>query len=393
MQVLEGYCRAPDTANDPDILHQQVARLHNRVRKARRAGAQEAPVCKRCGAELRQPGQKLGARCQAQERAQRERRESLSGRVALVTGGRIKIGRATALRLLRCGAKVTVLTRFSSAAALSFSREPDFEDFQARLEVLSVDLRQPARVLEFAEHLVERRTHLDIVVHNAAQTNRRSAQAYLRHLALQGASPDVLGPAVQAVLGPAFGRLLELEQGQLAGGPPLLQAGEAPELPPEPEPDGAVRSWMMEVDQVPPTELLEVLLVNAAAPFLLNRALRPLFDRSPFGDRYIVHVVGADGAFGAKGKSSRHAHINMSKAALNMLTRTSASYYARAGILMNSVDTGWVSEERPDASSSALQPDRTEEEAAARICHPIFEGVCGRPYWGRLMRDYQPSGW
>lgn len=47
-------------------------------------------------------------------------------------------------------------------------------------------------------------------------------------------------------------------------------------------------------------------------------------------------------------KSSAHPHTNMAKAALNMMTRTSAAEYREvSGVWMNAVDTGWINDENP----------------------------------------------
>src|SRR6185436_15507244 len=106
-------------------------------------------------------------------------------------------------------------------------------------------------------------------------------------------------------------------------------------------------SWRLLLDEISTVELLEVQLVNAIAPFILNARLKPLMTRTPERDKHIVNVSAMEGQFYRRFKTTRHPHTNMAKAALNMMTRTSAADYHADGIHMNSVDTGWITDEDP----------------------------------------------
>ncbi len=157
-------------------------------------------------------------------------------------------------------------------------------------------------------------------------------------------------------------------------------------------------SWTARLADVGPVELLEVLLINATAPFLLIGRLKPLFLRSTSPDRYIVNVAGLDGQFGRSFKTDRHPHVNMSKAALNMITRTSAADYARDGIFLNSVDAGWVTHEggystRVRMRAQGFVPPLDEVDGAARIYDPIVRGLTGERDFGRFFKDYRPTDW
>src|SRR5207237_149049 len=103
----------------------------------------------------------------------------------------------------------------------------------------------------------------------------------------------------------------------------------------------------LKLDEVAAPELLEVHLVNAVAPFIINARLKELMLRTRTMDQHIVNVSAMEGQFSRGTKTDRHPHTNMAKAALNMLTRTSAQDYVRDGIQMNAVDTGWVTDEDP----------------------------------------------
>jgi NAD(P)-dependent dehydrogenase (short-subunit alcohol dehydrogenase family) len=154
------------------------------------------------------------------------------------------------------------------------------------------------------------------------------------------------------------------------------------------------------LDQVSLIELLEVQLVNAIAPFLLNARLKPLLLRHKTFDKHIVNVSAMEGQFYRRFKTDKHPHTNMAKAALNMMTRTSASDYAREGIFMNSVDTGWVTDEDPlhlaerKTADCGFHPPLDIVDGAARIVDPIFDGInTGRHVWGQMLKDYKPTAW
>jgi hypothetical protein len=97
----------------------------------------------------------------------------LHGRVALLTGGRVKIGYQAGLKLLRCGADLIVTTRFPRDSAQRYAREPDFADWGHRLEIYGLDLRHTPSVEGFCQQLLQTHSRLDFIVSNACQTVRR----------------------------------------------------------------------------------------------------------------------------------------------------------------------------------------------------------------------------
>ncbi len=353
-------------------------------------------VCKQGFTRLHPVYLSLCPDCAELSQSRRALHAAREGRRALVTGGRIKVGFHVALRLLRDGAHVHVTSRFPHDAALRFSREPDFATWSERLVLHELDLRFPQRVLAFAQHLCATEPHLDILVNNAAQTVRLTPEQGTALLAAERELAHTLdAPARTRV------HVLPENTGTPALGLPLIPgAGHALEAPgtlplAPPAHDNA---WVQRLDEVPPVEVLEAQLVNAIAPFLLNGHLKPLLLRSPFADRYIVNVSAVEGQFERRGKTSFHPHTNMAKAALNMMTRTSAGDFARDGIYMNSVDPGWISNENPDARRRRMEeegfsPPLDGADAAARVMDPILQGLQGRPVHGCFLKDFRQAPW
>ena len=171
-----------------------------------------------------------------------------------------------------------------------------------------------------------------------------------------------------------------------------------------------VNSWRLPLHQVPTLELLEVLLVNATAPFVMTARLRPLMNRVPTpppgtetsrdGARHVVLVSAMEGQFYRSLKTDKHPHTNMAKAALNMLVRTSAAGLALDGIHLNAVDTGWVTDEDPahlaarKVEEHAFSPPLDVVDGAARVLAPIFDGFrTGQHAMGMFFKDYKPTVW
>ena len=330
----------------------------------------------------------------------------LHGRVAMVTGGRIKIGYQTALLLLRAGAQVIVTTRFPNDSALRFSREPDFADWQDRLQLHGLDLRHSPSVELFARWLAASMPRLDLLINNAAQTVARPTAFYAHLIAAEARLPAELPEAVRPLLA-AHTELRKATGLATAGAWQLKGAFEESLQFPEGEFDAdlqqidrrEVNSWRLEAGEVPTAELLEVHLVNSVAPFLLTSRLKPLLRRAG-GDSHIVNVSAMEAQFSRRKKTTRHPHTNMAKAALNMLTRTSAEDYAKDGIFMNSVDTGWVTDEDPmhhavrKRVEHDFHPPLDSVDGAARVLDPPFVGLqTGVHPWGQFFKDYRPTGW
>jgi NAD(P)-dependent dehydrogenase (short-subunit alcohol dehydrogenase family) len=365
-------------------------------------------VCKTPYTEVHHFYHFLCPQCAAFNYAMRGLRADLTGRVALVTGGRVKIGHQLVLRLLRDGATVLVVTRFPCAAARRLEAEEDSAQWLDRVRVYGLDLRDIPAVEIFADRLLAEEPSLDIMVHNAAQTIQRPPGFY-QNLLQQEQSPErTLTPAARLRVLQSMPSTVGLEATALLAGNLAGVAGPTPDLLPldslhdrEERVDSRdINSWLLPLEEVSAREMLEVTLVNSIAPALLNARLKPLLVRSPFERRFIVNVSAMEGQF-ARHKTIYHPHTNMAKAALNMMTHTSAAGYAREGIYMNAVDTGWVTDENPTAKRLRKQEELgffaplDIIDGMARIYHPIATGVENEetPFFGKFLKDYAPCKW
>lgn len=333
-------------------------------------------------------------RCAEEGQRRRGQSADLNGRRAVVTGGRVRIGFCTALKLLRAGAHVLVTTRFPRDAARRFAEEMDCAAWSERLEIAGLDLRPLPAVQDFAERLCAKWPALDILVNNAAQTIRRPASAYRALLAgereeLSDAARRMLLPPPKVNVAPM--PLLALDEDE-APARPLVPADGL-------EVDTAERnSWGLRLGEVGLAELVEAHLVNGMAPFVLLQGLLPLLLRGPRPARFVVNVTSREGQASA-GHDGRHPHTDMAKASLNMLTRSCAEALAAQGVYVNSVDPGWVSHQGTAAQAEALEaagvrPPLDAEDGAARVCAPIFDALTtGRPAWGKLFKDFHEAAW
>jgi NAD(P)-dependent dehydrogenase (short-subunit alcohol dehydrogenase family) len=342
--------------------------------------------------------------CAVINHARRDARTDLTGRRALLTGGRAKIGMYIALRLLRDGADLTITTRFPHDAVRRFTAMPDSSDWLHRLRVVGLDLRDPAQVSALAEAVADRGS-LDILINNAAQTVRRSPGSYSAIAAAENeALPD--GPLPELEY---FGTAGKSPAAALTSGVPHLTPQQVTEMALTARqtqidagglvPDTAsTNSWSDRVHEVDPLELLEVQLCNVTAPFILVSRLREAMKKSPHPRRYVVNVSAMEGIFKRGYKGAGHPHTNMAKASLNMLTRTSAADMFTDGILMTSVDTGWITDERPHPTKMRLHEEGFHApldlvDGAARVYDPIVRGELGEDVYGCFLKDYRPVDW
>ncbi|MEO3974649.1 SDR family NAD(P)-dependent oxidoreductase [Streptomyces sp. CAU 1734] len=380
---------------------------------AGRAGVFSRPrhcyVCKRHYRHTDGFYHRLCPGCAADGTARRSLSTDLTGRRVLLTGGRVKIGFQLALMMLRDGAEVLVTTRFPEDARKRFRAAEGSERWFGRLTVVAIDLRDPRQVLGLCERLRAAAEPLDILVNNAAQTIRRPPGAYALLAAGERETP---GPGVIAA--PGYAPMAAIASGGLDFSPVRAdtappdagavampdadayaartdEAGLLPDL-------AAENSWSAVLGRLDPAELLEAQLVNALAPALLADRLLPLLLASPRPRRYIVNVSAVEGRFAVRNKTERHPHTNMAKAALNMLTRTSAGALARQGVHMCSVDTGWITDENPAPRKARIAAHGTRTpldvvDGAARIYDPIVRGEAGSPVAGVFLKDYREADW
>ncbi len=390
--------------------------------------------------------------CSVTSHAKREARTDLTGKRALLTGGRAKIGMHIALRLLRDGAHTTITTRFPRDAVRRFAAMHDASDWLHRLSVVGIDLRDPAQVVALADS-VAAHGPLDILINNAAQTVRRSPGSYAPladaesvpvapglwergcgpHMLTLGRTSDEHPHALaeSVAVHPLLASAHSAETGAPLDATALASADVAAEnaqiltdmaLAPgssslERLADGSAidagglvpdlhdsNSWVQAIGDVNALELLEVQLCNETAPFILISRLRPQLAAAARAAReparsFVVNVSAMEGVFGRGYKGPGHPHTNMAKAAVNMLTRTSArEMFETDHILMTSVDTGWITDERPHPTKVRLAEEGFHapldlEDGAARVYDPIVRGQAGEDQFGVFLKDYGPASW
>lgn len=440
------------------IERDKHARSETGIRSAREAAIFEAPkllqpaqleeknlelksprncyVCKTVYTKMHHFYDSMCTECGDFNYAKRFQTANLTGQVAVVTGSRLKIGYHITLMLLRAGATVVATTRFPADSALRFSREADYMDWSHRLKIHGLDLRHIPSVEIFCNFIEQKYDRLDILINNAAQTVRRPAGFYQHLMDKENLPVNQLPLQAQELLQDHINCLQELKNFTAGAGNnqnlPVTWHGPEPgiglrasaklsqipysfdnslsvkEVFPEGQLDADLQqvdlrktnSWRLKLGEIETTEMVEVQLVNAVAPFVLCNRLSGLMKKENTGMKHIINVSAMEGKFQRFKKEDRHPHTNMAKAALNMLTHTSASGFAKHGIFMNAVDTGWVTDEDPAELSKKkvevhdFQPPLDIVDGAARVMDPLIDGINTGKHWcGQFLKDYRPIDW
>lgn len=367
----------------------------------------------------------------------RFQRTDMTGQVALITGSRLKIGYQATLMMLESGATVIATTRFPVDSAIRFAKEPGYKKWGDKLRIYGLDLRHIPSVEIFATYIEQQYERLDIIINNAAQTVRRPPGFYAHLMENESLPFGELDNQVKNLLsnheqfknelismsprdlsqekalpvnwhgkGPGVGIRESAKLSQIPYS--YDESLEAADVFPVGELDADLQqvdlrttnSWRLKLGEINPSEMLEVQLVNAVAPFVINNKLVNLMKKENTGNKHIVNVTAMEGKFYRFKKAARHPHTNMAKAAINMLTHTSASELAKFGIFTNAVDTGWVTDEDPIQLSKFkqdvhdFQPPLDIVDGAARICDPFIDGINTGKHWnGQFLKDYKPIDW
>ena len=322
-----------------------------------------------------------------------------SGRIAIVTGGRIKIGYYIVTKLLSYGCKVITTSRFPKDALFKFKEDPEYDLWKNNLIIYPIDFRIIQSTMNFVKYIQKNYSHVDFLINNAAQTVRRTTDYYeylmpieVKKLLEEDNEKIIKNDylSIQKQISEDFEKnknksekkenivkidiQKESERKQIINSlvslvnqnkdnnekdefiPLSVIASQIKIMEEKDQPKVCImggdgqpydfskgkNSWNFELDEIPLEEFIEVQIINAWTPYYLCAKLKPMMIKSPFPDKYIVNVTAVEGIFNHY-KRTTHVHTNMAKAALNMLTRTCGKYMEKNGIYMTCVDTGWVS--------------------------------------------------
>eukprot|EP01061_Rhynchopus_euleeides_P035575 TRINITY_DN59958_c0_g1_i1.p1 TRINITY_DN59958_c0_g1~~TRINITY_DN59958_c0_g1_i1.p1 ORF type:complete len:607 (+),score=293.96 TRINITY_DN59958_c0_g1_i1:123-1823(+) len=381
-------------------------------------------ICKEAFTELHHFYYSLCKDCGVFNYSKRLQRRDLKGKVILLTGSRIKIGYQVALKMLNDGATVIATTRFPQDAAKRFQQEENYAEWKDRLHLHALDLRDLWSVKQFCRYMLQNVKSLFGIVHNAAQTIARPTEYYQHLIEGEGTRMEtpLIAPAWQDFVskgGSSFqtGIQHRLEhkaaadeaQPQKSNTTRITDAGtemvtvnkpfyDMYDSMQEAQDRRTQNSWTSNLSEVSAEEAAEVHAINALSPFIINSMLKPILCARPEGaddeKHFVINVSAMEGQF-YRFKSTTHPHTNMAKASLNMMTRTSGRDYAQDRVYMNSVDTGWITDESPyekqqrRLASQQLCP-LDEIDAAARVLDLMYTDSSEH---SKFWKDYHTIPW
>jgi NAD(P)-dependent dehydrogenase (short-subunit alcohol dehydrogenase family) len=436
---------------DLDCLLNALDQLRGSVRKIRKqrpkvnAQPERRVKCYVCRIFQQRPAAEMYpsmcTSCARVEEAKSHQSRDLTGRYAIVTGGRIKIGFHIALRLLRAGCYVLVTTRFRDDCQRRFQSESDYKKFAQRFAVYELDLVSVQQVEQFLQFVRAKFTRLDIFINNAAQTIRRPREFY-RHLLtslptssfaeeeaaeipaagiqdelsnctrprkrLKLSEPSTIRQTCQDLI-PGIGDAFSASPASSSSTGEGRVIGASDDFPVncfdehgQQIDKRTVNSWTLSADQVTLPELAEVQIINCMIPFYLGAQLKHLLARPVIRDSvtskesrdfeyaYIINVSAVEGIFYIN-KTDKHPHTNIAKAGLNMFTRTCGADFKKHGIILASCDTGYCTDEHPfNPTRPAGATPLSVDDGAVRVLDPIFTKSTQS---GVLYKDFAVHPW
>lgn len=321
---------------------------------------------------------------------------NLDNMTFFITGIRVKIGFATALRLLRSGGIVIGTTRYPNFALYNYSKELDYEQWKSRLIIIQADFLNLDSVYGMLDILD--RYKINGFINMAFRTIRPSdyysdsvnqIESDLKNnVGLIEDNKDdnkiiIFKPNTKTY----FTDLNKVDTSKIIEYKPtdrkiiINKFNDVQEIPHE-------NSWEQTIDQVDPKEIVECVALNQLVPTLIINKIK---SKLIGPHKFIIHVGSFEGQFETS-KSDKHIHTNMCKSALNMLVR-SLEEDPDPNLHVHTVNPGYVTgvKIKPIGQEYPL----SMEDGAARITWPIFQianGIKLDKTWTKIG-NYEKANW
>jgi NAD(P)-dependent dehydrogenase (short-subunit alcohol dehydrogenase family) len=412
-ELLSSFERLKNIINKKTNINSVNEDKNKKCGKKRKAKECTTRYCYMCRTkvwtsdELHKSNKCLCKPCGTINLIRRNYKKDITGKIAIITGGRIKIGYETAMHLLNNGCQVIVTTRFVDDCLQRYQKNADYDKFKNLLTIYQLDMLCYTSIMNFVQFIYTKFDHIDYLINNAAQTIQRPFEFYEK--LMNGVeNPQLLNYDDENQIFGRENKIFVKQNNTIKTNQLLITTEERIEKPELKEeaivptnyfPEGQldeygqqmdlrpINSWVLETDQVNPCELSKVMLINSIAPYILCSNFKKIMTKND-GYSWIINVSSMEGCFSWSKKRSIHPHTNMAKSALNMMTRTCGSYFYKSHIVMVSVDTGWNNSQYPNSYDVITPLDCID--GAARILWPIYSEDKKHSI---LYKDYEVRTW
>ncbi len=319
----------------------------------------------------------------------------LNDMVFFITGIRVKIGFATALRLLRSGATVIGTTRYPNFALWNYSKEKDYDIWKSKLIIIQADFLVLDSVYSLLNILDKYKINGFI---NMAFRTIKPSEYYSSSLdqieselesGIYIKDSDNISNELIVFKPNSKTYFTDLNQVDITGlinynCNQQIQINDFNDIQDIPHPN----SWEQSIDQIDPKEIVECVALNQLVPTLIiNKIKNKLVGKNKF----IIHIGSFEGQFDTS-KTDKHIHTNMCKSALNMLIR-SLEEDPDLDLHVHTINPGYV-------TGVKITPGKTDypvslSDAASKITWPIFQAVLGKPLdksWTKI-NNYEKAKW
>ena len=314
----------------------------------------------------------------------------LTGFTAFITGIRVKIGFALAVRILRLGGKVIGTTRFTNFALYNFSQESDFDIWKDRLIIIECDFTNIDMVYNVIEMV--KKYPINAIYNNAYRTVMASEyynstvrglekEFYEKMLLKNKAEQTTTLAKYDKNVHKIYTNIQSLDCTDLTAHRPPVQFNKFHDVV-EIKHDN---SWEKPIEKVDPKEIVECVAINQLVPTLFISCLKSHLTKPKF----VIQVASPEGTFNTK-KTNTHVHTNMCKSALNMLIRGLAED-TDSDLRAFTIDVGYVSGPFPGKEKYPV----TLEDTSAKLLFPVIRHYNGKPLEKSFvnLRHYKPNVW
>ena len=314
---------------------------------------------------------------------------NLLNQTYLITGGRVKLGYASALKLLRFGAKVIITTRYPNFAMSNYQEESDYHLWKDNLTIIECDFTKLKEIYAMLDLL--QNYSFNGIINNACQTIKASNSYYEKVKEIESGLKNDIKSNNNSIMGTNLDIVLYQDTFNILNNTVydkqirIYKEKSEISIFKDVKDVQHDNSWDKKIDEITQEEIVECTLINQIVPTLIINKLKHRLTKPKF----IINVTSFEGSFNYN-KNDKHIHTNMCKTAMNMMIRTLHEDPDK-DLHVYAINPGFVSGICPQSDKYPVGL----EDGATRILYPIIKYALNDPLDKSIMimQNYKKTDW